>query len=118
MVLFYILAGCYHFINPSFYEIVLPPFIPAHGLLVIIGGVFEIIFGLLLIPEFTRRAAAYLIITMLVIYIPLHVWMLIDFINHDRVLWAAILRLPVQLILIWWAYRFTKPHMYNSKEPV
>ena len=108
MSLFYILAGCYHFINPSFYEIVLPPFIPAHGLLVIIGGVFEIIFGLMLIPKSTRRAATYLIILMLIVYIPLHIWMLIDFIQHDRLLWAAILRLPLQFVLIWWAYSFIK----------
>lgn len=109
MIVFYILAGSYHFINPSFYEIVLPPYLPAHGLLVFIGGVCELMFGLMLIPKPTRRVAAYLIIAMLVAYIPLHIWMLTDFIKHDRELWAAILRLPVQVILIWWAYSFTKP---------
>jgi uncharacterized membrane protein len=28
--------------------------------------------------------------------------------RDDSALWIAVLRLPVQLLLIWWAHRFTK----------
>ncbi len=109
MAVFYVLAGAYHFINPAFYEVILPGYIPFHTILIYAGGFCEILFGILLIPKSTRQVAAYFIIAMLIVYLWLHVQMLIDYWRDgDRYLWLAVIRIPMQFILIWWAYTFTR----------
>jgi uncharacterized membrane protein len=109
MAAFYIVAGVNHFINPSFYKIIMPPWLPWHYALIYISGVCEILLGLLLIPPATRKLAAWGIILLLLAVFPANVQMMLNY-RHDQNpnLWIAILRLPVQLLLIWWAYRFTK----------
>ena len=107
MSLFYVLAGINHFYNPHLYETIMPAYIGYHLPLIYISGVAEILLALLLIPNYTRRITAMLIVIMLVIFLWLHVQMLIDFWNrNDKNLWIAILRIPMQFILIWWAYSF------------
>ena len=106
---FYILAGWNHFWHPSFYEALMPWYLPFPKFLIFISGVCEIVLGILLIPMATRRVAAYLIIAMLIVFFIIHVQMLIDFLNtNNKFLWGAILRIPLQFILIWWAYSFSK----------
>ena len=105
----YILGGLNHFYNPAFYEAVLPAYLPAHAFLIYLSGVIEIALGILLVPIKTRRLAAYLIVAMLIVFFIPHIQMLIDFIKNDNpYLWIAIVRIPLQFILIWWAYSFTK----------
>ena len=107
MVAFYATAGINHFINPHFYEPIMPVYISFHVLLIYISGACEVLLALLLISEYTRRIAAILIIAMLVLFLWLHIQMLIDYLkNKDKDLWIAIVRVPLQFILIWWAYSF------------
>jgi len=54
----YIIAGVNHFVNPLFYKKMMPPWLPAHDLLIQISGWAEILLGLLLLPVQTRRWAA------------------------------------------------------------
>ena len=109
MALLYIAAGSNHFVNPPFYEKIMPPYLPHHAFLIFITGVFEITFAVLLLPRQTRRAAAWLIILLLVFIFPANVQMTVDYYrNGNPYLWAAILRLPLQFVLIWWALRYTK----------
>jgi len=116
MIVFYLLAGLNHFYSPHFYEPIMPVYIGLHRLLISISGIFEIVFGLLLIPRQTRKTAAILIILMLIVFLWLHVQMLIDYWeSNDRHLWVAILRIPLQFVFIWWAYSFV--HLpQNQKE--
>ena len=109
MAFFYIAAGIYHFLNPGFYEPIMPSYIGYHKLLISVSGVCEILLGLLLIPQLTRKFAAIVIVIMLTVFLWLHIQMLIDYWRtHDKNLWLAIVRIPVQFVLIWWAYSFTK----------
>jgi uncharacterized membrane protein len=109
MIALYIAAGLNHFINPNFYLKIMPPWIPYPKEMVLISGVCEILFALLLIFPFTRRLGAWGIILLLVAVFPANVQMLINYKNENNpLLWVAIVRLPVQLILIWWAYGFAK----------
>ncbi len=109
MALLYVLAGAYHFINPNFYEAILPSYIGYHSFLIFFSGVCEFLLGIFLIPLFSRRIAAILITFMLTVFLWLHVQMLIDYWkSSDKHLWLAIIRIPIQFILIWWAYSFTK----------
>ncbi|MEO8664271.1 MAG: DoxX family membrane protein [Ignavibacteria bacterium] len=109
MSLFYIAAGINHFINTSFYVAIIPFYLPFHTELVYISGLCEIVLGILLIPQFTRRASAWLIIILLIAIFPANVEMMLDYYHIDDPLyWLTVLRLPLQLVLIWWAWIFTK----------
>lgn len=112
LTVFMVGAGANHFIVPGTYAAMIPDALPAHLALVYISGVAEIAGGLGLILPATRRLAAWGLIALLVAVFPANVNMAV---NHlplgDRpvepwLLWA---RLPLQAILIAWAWWFTRP---------
>ena len=83
---------------------------PLHKELVLISGIAEVLFALLLLFPVTRRFGAWGIIALLVAVFPANIQMLINYCQQNNpMLWIAVLRLPLQLVLIWWAYGFTKP---------
>ena len=109
MSLFYIIAGINHFIHPMFYKKIMPPYIPWHMLLIYASGMMEILLSILLIPLTTRRIAAWGIIILLIAIFPANINMMLNYWNEKNPdLWITILRLPMQIVLIWWAYIFTK----------
>ena len=109
MALAYIAAGTNHFIDPVFYIKIMPPYLPFHSQLVFLSGVCEIVFGALIIPLKTRRLAAWAIIALLIAVFPANIQMTINYYNaHDPLLWVTIVRLPLQFVLIYWAWIYTK----------
>ncbi len=110
MGVLYLTAGACHFALTSAYIRIMPSYLPAHRELVLLSGAAEMAGGLgILIPQ-TRRAAAWGILLLLIAVFPANLWMA----QHpDRFptipLWILWLRLPLQLPLIWWAWRYTKP---------
>lgn len=109
MSLLYIVAGVNHFWNPEFYLRIMPPWLPWHNELEVISGVCEILFGLLLLFSSTRRLAAWGIILLLIAVFPANIQMMLNYLRESNPkLWVSIIRLPLQIILIWWAYSFTK----------
>ena len=109
MVVLYVALGINHFVHPRFYLKIMPPWLPYHMALVNISGICEIAFALLLLPHATRHAAAWLIILLLVAIFPANIQMFINWRRkHYPRLWIAIVRLPLQLVLIWWAWLYTK----------
>lgn len=105
----FILAGINHFLNTNFYLRMMPPMFPAHLFLVYLSGVCEILLGLLLlIPKFTRTAA-WGLIALLVAVFPANIYMALNPNLFPEFSAAALyLRLPLQLVLIIWAYWFTR----------
>ena len=112
MALLYFTAGVNHFINPAFYKKIMPSYIPFHTACIIVSGICEIVFAVLLIPEVTRKIAAWLIIAMLTVFFVVHIQMLIDNSGeHGKLFWISLIRIPIQFVLMWWAYVYTKnPH--------
>jgi uncharacterized membrane protein len=109
MVLLYFAAGINHFVSTSTYISIMPAYVPWHLQMVYISGVCEILFALLLIPASTRRFAAWLIIILLIAIFPANIQMAINDWNANNMQhWATVLRLPLQILLIVWAYSFTK----------
>ena len=108
----YVVAGILHFVVPELYVQIIPPILPAPLALVYLSGVAEIAVGIgVLIPR-TRRYAAWATIALLVAIFPANVYMAtsmvaIDGIGGDpsaAVRWG---RLPLQGVLILWAYWYT-----------
>ena len=109
MAAFYMLAGVNHFLHPLYYQAIMPPYLPSSLTLIYISGICEMLFGVLLIPKMTRRIAAQFIILLLIAVFPANVQMVINYVHaHDAQLWIAIVRLPIQLLLIGWAWIYTK----------
>jgi len=116
MAVIYILAGSNHFLHPEIYLRIMPAVLPAHQLLVIVSGVVEILLGILLLFPNCRRFAAIGIIALLVAVFPANIQMLLNYRQeHHPLLWLAVLRLPVQGFLIWWAFRYTRPMETKDK---
>jgi len=106
---FYIFAGILHFVIPDFYLPIMPPYLPYHLELIYISGICEIVMGLLLIPKATRRIAAWLLIALLIAVFPANIQMAINYWNEGNPeLWIALVRLPIQILLIWWALMYTR----------
>ena len=111
MALFYVAAGINHFLNTRTYERIVPSFLPFPVAIVYISGVLEVLFGILLIPFATRQLAAWLIVLLLIAIFPANIQMALNsWRRHDPQLWIIIVRLPLQILLIAWAYMYTKPN--------
>jgi uncharacterized membrane protein len=103
-------AGINHFINPKIYENIIPPYLPQPAILVYVSGLLEILFGMLLLFSTTRRLAAWGIILLLIAVFPANIQMAVNYSGtHSMGFWISLLRLPLQGVLIWWAWTFTKP---------
>jgi uncharacterized membrane protein len=106
----YIAAGAYHLISPATYMKIMPVWLPWHFALVILSGLFEILCGLLLLFVKTRQVGAFCTIALLIAVFPANIQMTVNYIHEQNpAIWVSIIRLPVQLLLIWWAYIYTKP---------
>lgn len=109
MAVLYVAAGLNHFVHPGVYRKIMPAWLPWHTELVFISGICEIVFGVLLLVPATKHLAAWGIIALLIAVFPANIQMMLnDFPKSNARLWMSILRLPLQLLLIWWAYNFTK----------
>jgi uncharacterized membrane protein len=108
MAILYVAAGAWHFVRPGVYLKIMPPYLPAHLTLVYLSGLAEIVAGvLLLIPAF-RSWGAWGVIALLIAVFPANFYMLQRggeaFGLPD---WALVVRLPLQGLLIAWAYWYT-----------
>ena len=74
-VVFFISAGLNHFLNPQFYDAIVPDFIPFPRLVHQITGVIEIILPFFLLTRFRKEAALLMIIFLVILYgANLYVW--------------------------------------------
>ena len=111
LTVFMVVAGANHFIDPAPYLGMMPSVLPWHLGLVYVSGVAEIAGGLGLILPQTRRAAAWGLVILLLAIFPANVNMAVNQLPlgdkpvPPALLWA---RLPLQALLIAWAYWFTR----------
>lgn len=109
MALFYVAAGINHFSNPDMYVKLIPPLLPAPETLNYISGGAEIVLGLFLLSRLTRQVASFGIILLLLAVFPANIYMATRPEYFGVPQWAALLRLPLQFILIGWAYYYARP---------
>lgn len=101
-------AGIMHFFKMGSYVEILPPWVIFPEAVVLISGVACSLLGIGLLVERVSRIAAWGFIVYLVVVFPANVHMVLNpgiFPEIPKwVLWA---RLPLQVVLIGWAYRYT-----------
>jgi uncharacterized membrane protein len=114
---FMTLMGVLHFTHADVFASVVPDYLPAPLLLVYVSGICEIALGVGLLFERTRTLAAWGLIALYIAVFPANVHMAL----HPDLPLAGIppdmrpsalglwLRLPFQLVFLYWAYRYTRP---------
>ena len=101
------LAGLAHWLFPKAYLRVLPPWVPLGRFTVWASGLLEVALGTALwFPE-TRVASLYAIMGMLLLFMPVHTYMLTDSrAGAGLPRWFLWLRIPLQGFLIYWAFGY------------
>ena len=116
--LFFIGAGVEHFRSPEFFLRIMPDYIPAnlHAPAVYVSGVFEILLGGLLLVPRTTRLAAWGLIALLIAVFPANIYLY----QHQELMpdvspTFQLIRLPLQAVMIAWAYWYTRPERSRPK---
>jgi uncharacterized membrane protein len=114
-----VLAGINHFLDPGVYAAMIPKALPAPFALVYVSGVAEVVVGAGLLVPATQRLAAWGLVAVLVAVFPANINMAVNRLPlGDTVLpeWALWARLPLQFLLIFWAWRYTRPLPSSASE--
>ena len=105
-VIFFIGAGVNHFLNPQFYDAIVPQFIPFPRFVHQFTGVLEIIIPLFLLTRFRKEAALIMIIFLILIYgANLYVW--VNNLPYGRTYFSHqqhFIRLLLQILYIYITY--------------
>ncbi len=104
----YVVAGLAHFIWPKAYVKIMPKWLPWHLELVYLSGIFEVLFGILVMVPSTQEIGAWGLIATLVGVFPANIDMLVT--NTSKKWWYMLIlwvRIPIQFWLIYWAWMFT-----------
>ena len=107
----FVISGTLHFLAPDVYLRIMPPYLPAHALLVHISGAAEILGGIGLLVPSTRHAAAWGLVILLIAVLPANIYMATSHMRLPGIMgqtWAQWLRIPLQLPLIYWAWFCTR----------
>ena len=98
-------AGIMHFVNPSFFDEIVPPWVPGSArAATYASGVAEILVGLGIVFAPTRRMALWSAAALFVAVYPANLYMAWEW--RDRELSERLVaygRLPLQIPMIWWA---------------
>ncbi|WP_273835974.1 hypothetical protein [Halococcus sp. PRR34] len=116
MGVFYAAAGVMHFVAPKVYARIVPPRFPKPVALVYLSGIAEIVLGIGVLLRRTRQRSAWGLIALLIAVFPANVHMATSDVATDAApdwaegitraaMWA---RLPLQGVLILWAWWYTR----------
>ena len=111
MSLLYITVGVKHFINPDFFVTIVPPIISWKEEAVLVSGFIEVILGILLLFNQTRKLAAWGIILLLIAVLPANIYLYISEIPREILSISksqALFRIPFQIPLIIISYWHSK----------
>ncbi|HEX9987468.1 MAG TPA: DoxX family membrane protein [Chloroflexia bacterium] len=114
LALLFIVSGVGHFVRSDGYLRLMPPALPFQLELVYLSGVIEAALGVMLLVPRTQRLAAWAYIPTLLAIFPANIYAATTAGTANEAMpgvpvWAAWLRLPLQFVLIVWAYWYTRP---------
>ena len=107
---FFILAGVNHFLQPRPYEKIVPPALEGEAKRVVMAsGVAEIAGGLGVLLPWTRRLSGLGLIALLAAVFPSNLYMAREPKRFSQIPpWALYARLPLQPLMMLWAWRATR----------
>lgn len=114
IALFMIFAGIQHFIKPDFFIPFVPEFLPLKTTIVYASGVAEILVGLLLLIKKYAKIGAIGVLVLLFLFLPIHIW---DVFAEAPVIGskkAALIRLPIQFLLIFIVFKIKNSVSNNN----
>lgn len=111
----FVATGLFHLLDPEAFMRIMPPYLPAHRLLVLVSGAAEIAGGIGLLIPALRRAAGWGLAALLVAVLPANVQMALrpegtfgaDF--AEPLLWLRILLQPLLIVWVLWSVRRAGP---------
>ena len=108
MSLLYVIVGVKHFTNTDFFVTIVPPIIHFKIEVVLISGFIEVILGVLLLFDQTRRLAAWGIILLLIAVFPANIYLYLSetarealSISKDQALFRMPFQIPLMIIAYW-----------------
>jgi uncharacterized membrane protein len=107
---FFVASGVNHFVSPRFYRAIVPPSLQHEAKRVVeVSGVAEILGGLGVLLPRTKGPAGVGLIALLAAVFPANLYMAREPERFQRVpRWALYARLPLQPLMMWWAWRATR----------
>lgn len=112
----FVAGGVGHFVATGSYLKIMPPYLPWPRELVLLSGVAEVALGVLLLVPRTSRAAAWGLVALLVAVFPANVFMYQHAGAFPVPPALLLLRLPLQGLLVFWAYAYTRPTAVTPPE--
>jgi uncharacterized membrane protein len=112
LAVFFGVGGVLHFVFPAAYAHIMPPWMPWHAELVAVSGACEIASAGGILLQRTRRLAGWGLILLSLAVLPANLQMLLNYHAAQSPLWQQVLlglRLPLQVPLIYWIWRVTRP---------
>jgi uncharacterized membrane protein len=105
---FWLLAGSMHFIRPRFYDAIVPPPLDRHARAVTYASGVAELAGAVAVAAGARRFARWWLLAVIAGVYPANVWMALEPDRFPQVpRWALYMRLPVQFLFAWHAWKGT-----------
>ena len=103
-------AGVMHFVNPGFFDAIVPPWLPPdQRFWTYASGVAEVLIGPLVLLPRTRRIGALAAIALFIAVYPANIYMAWDWRGRSaRERFVAHARLPFQFLFVWMAWRIAR----------
>jgi uncharacterized membrane protein len=105
LAIFLTFGGVQHFISPNNYIPFVPSVLPFTLAIIYLFGLFEILFGLALFFKKLETIGAWGILILMLLFLPIHIW---DVFSNTPAMGshnAALIRLPIQFVLIFIAWK-------------
>ncbi|ROR92455.1 MauE/DoxX family redox-associated membrane protein [Nocardioides aurantiacus] len=112
VVVLFTASGVLHLVRPSAFEAQVPDFLPLQTAVVVVSGVLELACAALLLLPRTRRLGGLAAALLLVAVFPGNLWQSWEAWQDHQAgeastayLVGTLVRLPLQLPLVWWTWR-------------
>ncbi len=113
----FLFTGIGHYTRTLGMAQMVPPFLPYPVETIYITGVFELLGGIGLWIPVLRRLVGIALILMLIGFLPINFYAAfnyVDFGGHGTGPIYLLVRVPYQILLVWWTYKATGQHWFNQ----